>query len=75
MTARQLLRPTDVADILGLSEEWVLGCLRDGELPGRKIRGRWYVSRPELDAWLLGDRNGRRAEPARRVLQKGGRRQ
>jgi len=66
----QLMSPNEVADYLGVSLEWVQVSLRDATLPARKIRGRWYVSRPELDAWLVGEPR-RATQPARRLLVKG----
>jgi excisionase family DNA binding protein len=69
----QLLTPAQVAKYLGQSEHWVGESIADGTLPARRIRRRWFVSKPELDAWLAGEGRPMR-EPARQVLPKGGRR-
>lgn len=47
-----LLTPGEAAALLGETERWVRNSLRDGTLPGMKVRGRWRISRPQLDAWL-----------------------
>lgn len=47
-----LLTIPEVAETLGRSHEFVRGLIADGLLEGRKLRGRWYVSRAALDAWL-----------------------
>lgn len=43
---------TAVAAHLELSLATVLRALEEGHLPGRRIGGRWFVSRPALFAWL-----------------------
>jgi excisionase family DNA binding protein len=65
-----LLDAAGAAVYLGRTQRWVLESLRDGTLPGRKIRGRWVISRPQLDAWLVGEAVPR-TRPARRLLAKG----
>jgi len=47
-----LLTIAEVAQVLGRSEDFVRNLIADGELPARKIRARWYVGRPDLEAWL-----------------------
>lgn len=69
----KLLTPRETATVLGESERWVLNSLRDGTIPGRKVRGRWRVSLPELEAWLCGEASPR-PEPRRQIIAKGGRR-
>lgn len=66
----QLLTPSQVAEVLGMSEDWVIESLRDGTLPGRQIRRRWYVTRAELDGWLAGA-SSPATVPARRLLTRG----
>ncbi len=65
-----LLDAAGAAAYLGRTERWVLESLRDGTIPGRKVRGRWVIPRPQLDAWLVGDEVPR-TRPARRLLPKG----
>ena len=47
-----LVLVADLAKHLGLSRHVVRTLLKRGELPGRKIGGRWVVPRPALLAWL-----------------------
>jgi excisionase family DNA binding protein len=50
--AGQLLGPTDVARILGVSEADVLATLEKGDLKGKKIGSTWRVSKTALDEFL-----------------------
>jgi excisionase family DNA binding protein len=47
-----LLRPEDVAAVLGVKRSTVLDWLRCGRLPGAKFGRTWLVSRPALEAHL-----------------------
>ncbi len=48
----ELLGPTDVAKILGVSEADVLATLEKGDLKGKKIGSTWRVTRSALDEFL-----------------------
>ena len=50
----ELLSPTQVAELLGVSEEDVLSTLADGSLKGRRIGSTWRVTRQALDEFLRG---------------------
>lgn len=50
----QWLSPIEVADILRLERHTVYRFLRDGELPGTKIGGRWFVSVEALSSRIRG---------------------
>lgn len=54
-----LLTIPEVAELLGRSQGFVRGLIRDGILEARTQRGRWYVPRRAVDEWLAP------AEPAR----------
>jgi excisionase family DNA binding protein len=65
MTARQ------VAELLGVHENWVYDQAASGELPSYKIRGTRRFDPDELRGWIAGHReseNGR--EPPRRSARK-----
>jgi predicted DNA-binding transcriptional regulator AlpA len=48
-----LLRVDALADYLGQSVAWCRSRMADGTIPGaRKIRGRWYARRADVEAWL-----------------------
>lgn len=49
-----LLRPSTVARLLGLSVKRVRFMLVRGEIPSRRLGGRYLVPRAELRAWLDG---------------------
>lgn len=49
---RGVLHVADVAELLGLHAETVRRHLATGDLPGRKLGGRWLVSPSALEAWL-----------------------
>ena len=65
-----LLTLSEVAEVLGRSLDFVRALVADGELEGRKLRGRWYVTRPALEQWLGQPRRAASviAMPSRRVL-------
>jgi excisionase family DNA binding protein len=48
------LSPLDVAELLKLDRHTVYRLLRDHELPGTKIGGRWFVSAEALAARIRG---------------------
>jgi excisionase family DNA binding protein len=50
---RSLLRVDQLAPYVGQSKAWCRTALADGTIPGgRKLRGRWMVTREDVDAWL-----------------------
>jgi excisionase family DNA binding protein len=42
----------EIAEMLALSLGTVYAMLRDGQIPARRARGKWVVSRRRFDAWL-----------------------
>jgi excisionase family DNA binding protein len=50
--ASELLGPTDVARVLGVSEADVLATLEKGDLKGKKIGSTWRVTKSALDEFL-----------------------
>jgi excisionase family DNA binding protein len=51
--SRSLLRVDQLAPYVGQSKAWCRTALADGTIPGgRKLRGRWMVTREDVDAWL-----------------------
>ena len=54
---RQLLRPADVAALLGVTVSRVYQLLRLRELPAVRFGGSIRIPRPAWDAWLLGQRD------------------
>lgn len=61
MTAR------DVADFLGVHENWVYDHAAAGDLPSYKIGGFRRFRKGELEAWLAGQRQTPEPEPALRA--------
>ena len=49
-----LLTTAEAAARLGRSRAFILALIADGLVHGQKLRGRWYVSRRSLDAWVDG---------------------
>jgi hypothetical protein len=50
---RSLLRVDQLADYIGQSKAWCRTALADGTIAGgRKVRGRWMVTRADVDVWL-----------------------
>lgn len=60
MTARQ------VAELLGVHENWVYDQAAGGELPSYKIGGTRRFDADELRAWIAEHREAEREEPTRR---------
>ena len=52
-----ILTVSEAADALGRSRGFVLALVADGLVAGRKVRGRWYVSRVSLEAWIADGAN------------------
>ncbi len=59
MTARQ------VAELLGVHENWVYDQAAGGELPSYKIGGTRRFDPDELRGWILSHREAEREQPAR----------
>jgi len=50
---KEYLTPEEVAKKLGYHPEYVRQLLREGKLPGHKLRtGAWRISIKELDTWI-----------------------
>jgi excisionase family DNA binding protein len=60
MTARQ------VAELLGVHENWVYEQAADGVLPSYKIGGTRRFDRDEVRRWIAEHRQPERGQPARR---------
>jgi excisionase family DNA binding protein len=45
---------SDLKEFLPLSDSKIYMMLESGEIPARKIGGKWTVSRPEFLAWFFG---------------------
>ena len=55
----QLLEAKDVAELLGMTTDWVYAEVRAGRIPHLKM-GRYVRFRPEsIDAWLLEAERGK----------------
>jgi excisionase family DNA binding protein len=52
--AREVLTPTEYAELAGRSRSWVEERCRDGRLPAIRDGGRWLLRRSDLirDGWL-----------------------
>lgn len=50
-----LMTAPEVCAMLGRGRKFVLALIQDGLVTGYQRRGRWYVPRASLDAWLAGD--------------------
>lgn len=50
-----LITYAEIAEVLGYSKDFVLGALRRGEIPARKVGARWIISRTQFYRWLDGD--------------------
>lgn len=58
----QLLEAKDVAEMLGMTTDWVYAEVRAGRIPHLKM-GRYVRFRPEsIDAWLLESERGKIAQ-------------
>ncbi len=53
-----LITVSDTAKLLGRSTEQVRRYLREGELPGRRLGGQWFIDRADAEAFLLRRRDG-----------------
>ena len=53
-----LITVADTAKLLGRSTEQVRRYLREGELPGRRLGGQWFIDRGDAEAFLLRRREG-----------------
>ena len=53
-----LITVADTAKLLRRSTEQVRRYLREGELPGRRLGGQWFIDRADADAFLLRRREG-----------------
>ena len=60
MTVRQ------VAELLGVHENWVYDQAASGELPSYKIGGTRRFDADELRGWIAGHREAERDQPAKR---------
>lgn len=53
--SNQALRPLHIADaerLTGISRNTLEAEIRDGRLAACRLRGRWYLTRAQLAAWL-----------------------
>ncbi len=53
-----LITVSDTAKLLGRSTEQVRRYLREGELPGRRLGGQWFIDRGDAEAFLSRRRDG-----------------
>jgi excisionase family DNA binding protein len=53
-----LITVADTAKLLGRSTEQVRRYLREGELPGRRLGGQWFIDRGDAEAFLSRRRDG-----------------
>ena len=53
-----LITVADTAKLLGRSTEQVRRYLREGELPGRRLGGQWFIDRADAETFLLRRRDG-----------------
>ena len=56
--AGSLITVADTAKLLGRSTEQVRRYLREGELPGRRLGGQWFIDRGDAEAFLSRRREG-----------------
>ena len=47
-----LLTPTEAAEYLGRSRAFVQSLIADDLVHAKKHRGRWYITKASIDAWL-----------------------
>ncbi|TPP07033.1 helix-turn-helix domain-containing protein [Rhizobium glycinendophyticum] len=45
----------EIAQLIGRSERAVFGMLENGELPAKKVSGRWVIERSKLIAFFMGE--------------------
>jgi excisionase family DNA binding protein len=48
----KILTPVEVAAVLRLNARSVLRLLRTGQLPGRKIAGKWRILESDLESFV-----------------------
>ena len=60
-----LMSVAETAQLLRRSTEQVRRYLREGELPGRRLGGQWFIDRRDAEAFVLRRRDG--SEFARRL--------
>src|SRR5918994_6628196 len=53
-----LITVAETAKLLGRSTEQVRRYLREGELPGRRLGGQWFIDRADAESFLLRRRDG-----------------
>ena len=79
--ADSLITVSDTAKLLGRSTEQVRRYLREGELPGRRLGGQWFIDRTDAEAFLSRRQEGSEFErrltlsdpdPLRDVIAVGG---
>lgn len=63
---RSTFTPAELAALLDLTPEAVRDGIRAGDLPGRKVGGRFHIPRVAVYRYLTGEWPGRR--PARRIV-------
>lgn len=61
MSNRLAYSPDEVGELVGVNRKTVIGWIRDGVLPGRQIKGRWFVAAQDVQN-LLGSGAGSRVE-------------
>ena len=54
----RLMTVTETAKLLGRSTEQVRRYLREGDLPGRRLGGQWFVDRGDAEAFARQRRDG-----------------
>ena len=52
MISPNVLTPSQVSQLLGISVEEIYALLESGELPGDRVEDRWYVDPVKLQRWL-----------------------
>jgi excisionase family DNA binding protein len=58
ITRDDVLKPEDVADLLGISRKTVLRWARDGRIPSVVAGRTVFFLRPDVDAWIVRQRRG-----------------
>lgn len=62
---REVMNPYQIRDATGLSLNSVYAMLERGDLPGRKVGGRWLTRRETFERWL----DGEEVDPAKKFLK------
>ena len=47
-----VLRPQQVMEITQIGKNKILELLQSGEMPAKKVHGRWFINRDALLKWL-----------------------